>query len=108
MSLSNPLKLKLTRKTCFLCGVSYQDENKRIGIFSVPKNKFSSWQLIIPELKQASLLCEKHFDENDVLKGFSDGTVYYHFARYRLTNSAVPKHLLGNKIFLYCKTCSKL
>lgn len=108
MSLSNPLKLKLTRKTCFLCGVSYQDENKRIGIFSVPKNKFSSWQLIIPELKQASLLCEKHFDENDVLKGFSDGTVFHPFAKYRLTNSAVPKHLLGNKIFLYCKTCSKL
>jgi hypothetical protein len=58
MSLSNSLKCKSSRKTCFFCGVNYQDENKRIGIFGVPKNKFSSWQLIIPELKQSSLLYE--------------------------------------------------
>ncbi|KZS06602.1 Uncharacterized protein APZ42_029894, partial [Daphnia magna] len=97
MSLSNPLKLKSSRKTCFFCGVNYQDENKRIGIFGVPKNKFSSWQLIIPELKQASLLCEKHFDESDVLKGFTDGTVYHPYGRWRLSISAVPQHFLGIK-----------
>jgi hypothetical protein len=95
MFLSNPLKCKSSRKTCFFCGVNYQDENKRIGIFFVPKNKFSSWQLIIPELKQSSLLCEKHFDQPDVLKGFTDGTVYHPYGRWRLSISVFPKHFLG-------------
>ncbi|EFX73825.1 hypothetical protein DAPPUDRAFT_109458 [Daphnia pulex] len=71
------------------------DENKRIGIFGVPKTKFASWQLIIPDLKKASLLCEKHFDESDVLKGFTDGTVYHPYGRWRLSISASPKHFLG-------------
>nr|CAH0098867.1 unnamed protein product [Daphnia galeata] len=51
----------------------------------------------LPELKQASLLCEKHFDESDVLKGFTDGTVYHPYGRWRLSISAVPKHFLGIK-----------
>ena len=95
MSLSNPLKLKYSRKTCCFCGSSYVNENKRIGIFSVPKNKFCSWKLIIPELKQASLLCENHFDETDVVKGFSDGKEFHPHERWRLSSSAVPKHNLG-------------
>ncbi|XP_032798850.1 mucin-3A isoform X2 [Daphnia magna] len=93
MSLSNPLKCK--SKSCFFCGVNYQDENKRIGIFGVPKKKFSIWQLIIPELKKTSYLCEKHFDQSDVLKGFTDGTVYHPYERWRLSISAFPKHFLG-------------
>ncbi|EFX61010.1 hypothetical protein DAPPUDRAFT_340805 [Daphnia pulex] len=95
MSLSNPLKCKFSKKSCFFCGVNYQDENKRIGIFGVPKTKFASWQLIIPDLKKASLLCEKHFDESDVLKGFTDGTVYHPYGRWILSISASPKHFLG-------------
>jgi hypothetical protein len=95
MSLSNPFKLKISIKYCFLCGISYLNENKKICIFAVLKNKFCSWKLIIPELKQASFLCENHFDETDVVKGFSDGKYFHRYERWRLSSSAVPKHHLG-------------
>ncbi|KAK4015881.1 hypothetical protein OUZ56_030848 [Daphnia magna] len=44
------------------------------------------------ELKKTSYLCEKHFDQSDVLKGFTDGTVYHPYERWRLSiNEASSK-----------------
>ena len=97
MSLSNPLKVK--KKFCQICLTVYQEENQKVSIFTVPKNKLSSWQLLIPGLKQTSSLCEKHFDPSDIVKGFSDGHVFHPFERSRLRPSAVPKHFLGNNMY---------
>jgi hypothetical protein len=46
-------------------------------------------------MKQASLLCENHFDETDIVKGFSGGKYFHPYERWRLSSSAVPKHHLG-------------
>jgi hypothetical protein len=41
-------------------------------------------------MKQASLLCENHFDETDIVKGFSGGKYFHPYERWRLSSSAVP------------------
>ncbi len=47
------LKAKLGKKfNCSICGNVYEDENRKIGLFLVPKNMFSRWKSIIPELKK--------------------------------------------------------
>ncbi len=66
------------------------------AFFTVPKNKFTCWQLLIPELKRTSRLCGKHFDEKDIVKGLTIGQDFHPADRWRLTTSALPKHSLGN------------
>ncbi len=93
-----PLKeLKHIRKhwRCSICGIIYECENRRVAIFTVPKKKFASWQLLIPTLKQTSRLCDKHFDETDILKGLTVGQDFHPAERWRLTYSAFPKHFLS-------------
>jgi hypothetical protein len=66
MSVSNPGKGN--RKFCHICGSIFENENKNVSIFTIPKKKLSSWQLIIPQLKQTSVLCERQNDPSDIVK----------------------------------------
>ena len=93
---SKPLKSSLKKFYCFICGTIYEDENRTVGLFAVPKKKFTIWEEIIPELKQNSRLCDVHFDETDIVKGVRIGQDFYPAERWRLTSSAFPKHFLGN------------
>jgi hypothetical protein len=66
MSVSNPGKGN--RKFCHICGSIFENENKNVSIFTIPKKKLSSWQLIIPQLKQTSVLCERQNVPSDIVK----------------------------------------
>ncbi len=94
MSVSNPVKGN--KKFCHICGNIQGNENRNVSIFTIPKKKLSSWQLIIPQVKQNSVLCERHFDPSDIVKGFTDGVSFHEYQRWRLSPAAVPKHFLGN------------
>jgi hypothetical protein len=57
---------------------------------------FSRWKSILPELKETSRLCDIHFEETDIVKGFKNGEDFHHLQRWRLIQSAIPKFALGN------------
>jgi hypothetical protein len=87
--------------SCSICGNLYENENRTIGLFSVPKTKLHIWQSAIPELKQTSRLCDSHFDEKDIVKGYFISQTFIPNDRWRLHPSALPKHFLGMYLFLY-------
>jgi hypothetical protein len=57
---------------------------------------FSHWKLIIPELKEKARLCDIHFEESGIVKGFQNGQNFYPLERWRLLQSAITKFFLGN------------
>lgn len=85
---------KVKKGLCFVCGSINEQENRKIGIFSIPKDKLALWQEILPGLKNNSKLCESHFDQEDIVKGVQVGQHFHPSERWRLKSSAVPKHLL--------------
>ena len=89
-------------KSCFICGrFGYGKENSTVFIFKVTEKNLEEWQKMILKkwLKVGSLLCERHFDDQDIIKGkiILDG--FYPFTQRRQSETAVPKHLLGNGIY---------
>ncbi|XP_045024868.1 uncharacterized protein LOC123469721 isoform X4 [Daphnia magna] len=108
MAGSNTSNGKLPKKmSCFICGNIYQDENRRVGLFHVPKKNFSSWKFVLPELLEKSRLCDIHFDKCDVLKGITVGKDFYPYDRWRLLPSAIPKHLLVKQSAAASRTQSR-
>jgi hypothetical protein len=87
--------------SCTICGNSYEDENKKIGVFYVPKKNFAAWQQIIPQLKTNSRLCDRHFDSADIVKGVTVGQNFHPSERWRLLTSALPKHFLLSIYLFY-------
>ena len=75
--MSDVNSLKRIRKYCVICGIIYEEENKKVGLFSVPMNKLISWQAIIPQLEKTSRICCRHFDEADIIKGFRVGQNFH-------------------------------
>ena len=98
--MSEDQSLKRTRKYCFICGRLSEVENKKISLFSVPINKLTSWQAIIPKLEKTSRLCERHFDESDIIKGFRVGQNFHPADRCRLMPLAQPKHFLPAGVYV--------
>ena len=94
MSHSKPLK-NCKRFYCFICGCIYEDENRTVGLFSVPKNKLTKWENIIPGLKQTSRLCDIHFGNEVIVKGTRIREDFYPAERWKLTSEALPRHFLG-------------
>ena len=88
----------LKRKYCLICGIIYEKDNKKVGLFSVPINKLTSWQTIIPKLEKSSRICSIHFDDSDINKGFRVGENFHDHARWRLFPNAQPKHFLGTEV----------
>jgi hypothetical protein len=79
-----------------ICGNVYEDGSRKICVFSVPKNLFSRWKSIIPELKETARLCDIHFEESDIVKGFKNVQNFHPLKNLRLLQSAIPKFVLGN------------
>lgn len=96
--MSNSKPSKTVKKFCFICKDIYVDKIGNVSVFSVPKNKFANWETIVPGLKQTSKLCEKHFDEADIVKGLTVGQDFIPAQRLRLSFSAIPKHFLPHAI----------
>lgn len=91
MSLSVPSAPQGKKFHCFVCGVIYENkERTRVGIFDVPKTKLLSWQEVIPELKPKSRLCDSHFHESDINKGYTIGETFIPAKRWKLSPSAQP------------------
>ena len=68
----------------------------------MPNRKVVKWQKLIekPGLNSQSKLCEVHFDESHIVRGFVVGNQFNPMPRIRLiTKDVVPtKHLTGNCI----------
>ncbi|RLU26632.1 hypothetical protein DMN91_000428 [Ooceraea biroi] len=82
------------------CKTGNRNMKQQCSVFKVPRNieQFKEWQAAIPdiELKQSHYVCEKHFEEQRVLRKWikrdNDGRIITQVAyvRPRLANSAVP------------------
>lgn len=74
---------------CFICG-KIDQENWKI-LFEVPIDKVDEWQKVIakPGLKKRSLLCEEHFEETDIDKGFQLGDLFQLATRRQLVSKVV-------------------
>ena len=81
------------KRYCFLCGELGGDVAH--GVFSVSDAKFASWVEIIPNLKRSANLCDRHFDEKDIVKGYYIGKDFIAAERWKLLKTAYPKHYLG-------------
>ena len=91
MSISVPPVPQGRKLHCFVCGVIYENEKRtRVGIFDVPKTKLPSWQEVYPELKPKSRLCDSHFHESDIIKGYTVGETFIPAQRWKLRPSAHP------------------
>ena len=76
---------------CFVFGVINENEKRpRVGIFYVPKTKLHSWQEVFPELKPKSRLCDSHFHESDIIKGYTIGEAFIPAQRWKLSPSDHP------------------
>ncbi|KAK4028510.1 hypothetical protein OUZ56_017779 [Daphnia magna] len=52
---------------------SRNDENREsYTLFRVPSNSFNTWQELMPNVKlqKTSRLCNRHFDDSDIVKGY--------------------------------------
>ena len=94
--------VKMTKKLCAVVGCKNlnKDENSKengITFFTVPKASLSRWQSLIPSAKltRDSRLCSRHFDEDDIMKGYVILNVFHPNIRWRLKPGANPKHLLN-------------
>ncbi|KZS00160.1 Uncharacterized protein APZ42_003666, partial [Daphnia magna] len=52
------------------------------------------WKSILPELKETARLCDIHFEESDIVKGFKNGQNFHPLQNWRLLKSAIPKFVL--------------
>ena len=87
-------------KSCFICGrFGYGKENSTVFIFKVTEKNLEEWQKMILKKGLKVRSRERHFDDQDIIKGkiILDGL--YPFTQRRLSETAVPKHLLGNGIY---------
>ncbi len=89
---------------CFICGKI--DQEYCVSLFEVPLDKVDEWQKLIakPGFKKRSLLCESHFDEKDIDRGFQLGDEFKLAKRRRLASKDVvpTKNLTGisSQIFI--------
>jgi hypothetical protein len=67
-------------------------------LFKVPSNSLHVWQELVPNVKlhKTSKLCNRHFDDSDILKGYNILGVFHPFKSWRLRVGSNPKHHLGN------------
>ena len=67
-----------------------------VTFFKVPKSSLSKWQELTPSsnLTSKSLMCSRHFDENDVLKGVQMSDGFHPYLRWKLRSGALPRHFL--------------
>ncbi len=91
---------KRVNRNCFICGSEIEKENAKdnvkFGSFKVPLSKIAEWQSVIlrPGLKSSSRLCDRHFDEEDIVKGKTIQNVFYPNSIWKLKPDAIPKHFL--------------
>ena len=87
---------KRVNKHCFICSSKVDKDNARFGLFKVPPLKIAQWQSVILRagLKSSSKLCDRHFDEQDIVKGKTVQNVFYPYTKWRLNPDAIPKYFL--------------
>jgi THAP domain len=76
-----------------------------VSFFTVPKGSLTKWQEFTPSsnLISKSLICTRHFDEKDVLKGVQMADGFHPYRRWLLRPGALPKHfLLPSKLSYSC------
>lgn len=87
-----------SRNRCAIksCRRSNKENNDNIAYFTVPRLSMNAYQSCIPTtvLSKASVLCSRHFDEDDIVKGKTIQDVFYPNVRWFLKKGAMPKHFL--------------
>lgn len=87
---------KCTIKSCRIRNYMQNDKESGVTFFSVPKSMFTKWQALVPCLTKASILCSRHFDEADIIRGQFIGpeNKFYPYLRWQLKTGTVPKNWL--------------
>ncbi|XP_045032126.1 uncharacterized protein LOC123474666 isoform X2 [Daphnia magna] len=94
-------KAKPSSRNCvvFNCINRYSgnDENREsYTLFRVPSNSFNTWQELMPNVKlqKTSRLCNRHFDDSDIVKGYDILGLFHPFTHWRLRAGSNPKYHL--------------
>lgn len=96
-------------RTCFIkkCKSGYRSNPEKVSFFRPPKdpNLLAEWKKVIArydrELSTNDVICEKHFDKNDIVKTWQcltkDGSILMEGKRRaKLKKDAIPQFFLGN------------
>jgi hypothetical protein len=89
---------KPRRIFCFICG-NFKETDKKVALFSVPKNKLDEWKAAIgnSSLKATSKLCDVHFNSQAIIKGKVIGGGFFPYVKlWKLEKDALPTLLLGD------------
>lgn len=92
----------MNKEYCFICGGI--DKENDISLFTIPSGKFSVWEKLIVKqgLVARSKLCEIHFEQSEICKGFLVGDKFVRNPRARLiSKEIVPSKHLGGKLICY-------
>ena len=91
--------IKRCNTSCFLCDRNkfHGTESVKIALFQVTALKIAEWQKVIskPGLHLKSRLCDRHFDEDDIVKGKTIQETFYPYSRWTLKPDAIPSRFLG-------------
>ena len=87
--------------------INSKQNSKENGVtfFKIPKSSLTKWQELSPssQLISKSLVCTRHFDENDILKGVQMADGFHPYRRWLLRPGANPKHfLIPSKLSYSC------
>ena len=87
--------------------INSKQNSKENGVtfFKIPNSSLAKWQELSPSsnLISKSLVCTRHFDENDVLKGVQMADGFHPYRRWLLRPGALPRHfLLPSKLSCKC------
>lgn len=88
---------KCVIKSCRRRNEMQNDKESGITFFTVPRSSLDEWcALVGPCLGKTSILCSRHFDETDIVKGQIIGpdNKFYPYLRWQLKTGASPKHWL--------------
>jgi hypothetical protein len=84
------------------------ENRENYTLFGVPTNSLNAWQDLMPNVKlhKTSRLCNRHFDDSDIVKGCNILGVFHPFKHWRLNEGSNPKYHIGNSnIMLICMYC---
>ena len=92
-------KRKRKNMPCFLCDsiLSSDQENEKNHFFHATELNIENWQTVVtkPGLNKSSRLCNRHFDQDDIVKGKTIQGVFYPAQFWRLKPGTIPKHFLS-------------
>jgi hypothetical protein len=95
--------MSVPRKRCAIksCRLREDKENEVIHYFAVPKSSLDLYQKTVSTtlLSQSSLLCSRHFDDDDIVKGKTIQDKFYPNKIWKLKTGAILKNLLSGMNF---------